>query len=482
MRYTALATKRFGGWGGIVLAAIVCVAIGSTPALAKPKPAGKRIAVLPPTDGSAKDAVISAKIATALKQHKIQAIGGGPVKRALGTSGVPSSDSDWIDLARKLKVDGVVEPAISGSGAKRRVEVVVHNGADGSVAGRQAFSAKGPPAKLAAAVAAGLWKKLGSAIQETTPPKKDKGGFKPVEQSSPPPEPVASADKPEEKPAKAALPKDEAEQPGEAESEESERAPPARTVKASPGKNKPSGELRTVEVEVGGRALQRLFEYTPSSAGAAHTEHFLPVIEVRAAWFPINYAGIFVSGEYNPSLKSNTTPSFPTGTRELILGAQGRYPLSFGQLGFSAAYFQHVFVFGDTSDPNDEPRRDLVWPDVAYQGGRFAASARFYLWDIVQVGAEAGYRLVTSPGEGGMRVRSASYFPKGSASYGLDGSAFVSVGVLPWLEIRGGVDYRRYAFGALAPGPDNAKGTNATGATDQYLGFTLGAVGVYGGK
>jgi hypothetical protein len=277
---------------------------------------------------------------------------------------------------------------------------------------------------------------------------------------------------------KAALVKEKEEAEGSGE-EEDEEAPftDQRTAKAKRGK-----QPRVVEVEVGGRALQRLFEFLPASAGKSYVEHFLPVFEGRAAWFPITYAGIFVSGEFNPVLKSGTNPAYPTGTRELFAGAQGRYPLSFGLVGLSAAYFQHLFVIGDTTNTNDPRRSSLPWPDVAYQGARFAASGRFYLWNIFQVGAEAAYRLVTNPGEGGLRVRSSNYFPNGVTSYGVDGSAFVSVGLVSWLEIRAGVDYRRYVFGALQPGPDNANNTSATSATDQYLGFSLGAVGVYGGK
>ena len=504
MRHHAESRRRFGAWGGIVLAAIVGVAVVSTPALAaKPKPAGKRIAVLPPTEGTAKDAVITGKIAQVLKQHKIQAVAGAPVKKALGKGGVPASDGDWIALARTLKVDGVVESTVSETGGKRRVEVVVHDGVDGSVAGREVFAAKGPPAKLAVAVAGGIWKKLGSAIKNTTPPKKDEGGA--GLPASPPSEAAPSAGQTEEaappaEPAPATTPagpaektaakedkgkaaqakeKEAAEASDEEEGEEAEEAPFAdqRTARAKRGK-----QPRVVEVEVGGRLLQRVFEYVPPSAGKSYVEHVLPVFEGRAAWFPITYAGIFVSGEFNPALKSGTNPAYPSGTRELVAGAQGRYPLSFGLIGLSAAYFQHLFVIGDTTNSNDPRRSSLPWPDVAYQGARFAASGRFYLWNIFQIGAEAAYRLVTNPGEGGVRVRSSTYFPNGVASYGVDGSAFVSVGIVRWLEIRVAADYRRYVFGALQPGPDNANNTPATGATDQYLGFSLGAVGVYGGK
>jgi hypothetical protein len=484
----------FGGWVGIVLAAIVGVAVVSTPALAaKPKPAGKRIAVLPPSEATAKDVVITGKIANVLKQHKILAVAGGPVKKALGKGGVPASDGDWIALARTLKVDGVVESTVSETGGKRRVEVVVHDGVDGSVAGREVFAAKGPPAKLAVVVAGGFWKKLGSAIKATTPPKKDEAGAGPpalppseaapsagqLEEATPAVIAEKTAAKEDKGKAAQAKEKEEAEAPGEEEGEEAEEALPAdqRSAKAKRGK-----QPRAVEVEVGGRVLQRVFQYDPTSAARSYVEHFLPVFEGRAAWFPITYAGIFVSGELNPLLKTGTNPAYPTGTRELVAGAQGRYPLSFGLVGFSAAYFQHMFVIGDTTNTNDPSRSSLPWPDVAYEGARFAASGRFYLWNIFQVGAEAAYRLVTNPGEGGLRVRSSYYFPNGVASYGVDGSAFVSVGIVRWLEIRVAADYRRYVFGALQPGPDNANNTSATGATDQYLGFSLGAVGVYGGK
>ena len=492
MRHKARTSTCVGGWGGIILTTLVGITIASTPALAKSKGGGaKRIAVLPPTDGTPKDAVITAKIAKTLKQKKLQPVTGGPVKKAIAT-GVPSSDGDWIALARKLKVHGVVEPVMVST---RKVEVVVHNGADGSVAAREEFTAKGPPAKLAAAVAAGLWKKLGSAIKGTEPPKKDE-----APPALPPSEPAAGGEKSEKTApagqeaadtmpteeggteAKAALAKEEPETPPGMEGDEDEEF---EKPKARPGKDK-SRRPRMIEVEIGGRALQRLFEYNPASAGRSYSDQFLPVIQGRAAWFPITYAGIFLSGEFNPALQSNGgvsgNPAFPTGTRELVVGAQGRYPLSVGALGLSAAYFQHMFIIGDTSNTNDTQRQSLAWPDTAYQGVRVAANARFYVWSFLQVGAEGAYRLVTSPGEGGLRVRSPYYFPNGKATFGLEGSAFVSVGIVSWLEIRGGVDYRRYVFGELRPGGDNAAQTSADGATDQYLGFTLGVVGIYGGR
>ena len=490
MRHKAELRRRFAVWWGIVLAVIIGVAVFSTPALAKGKPtvkpAGKRVAVLPPTDGTAKDAVITAKIANALKQHKIQAVSGGPVKAALGKGSVPSTDDGWSNLARRLKVDGVVESTISQTGAKRHVEVSVHTGADGSVTGQESFAAMGPPEKLAAVMASGFWKKLGAAIKVTSPPKKAGAGANAL----PPSEPTTPAGKKAEAAAPAASEgedgnaAEEETTAGTGGGENAEAGAPVRkrSEKATRDQATSSSEPRALEVEVGFRALQRVFEYAGASAGKPYVKHFIPAFEGRAAWFPVTYAGLLLSVEFNPALTTGTNPAYPTSTRELIVGAQGRYPLSFGLVGFSATYFQHMFAIGDTSDTNDAPRSSLDWPDIVYQGARFAVSGRFFLGDIVQVGAEAAYRFVTNPGEGGTRVRSSDYFPNGKTSYGLDGLAFVSVGVMSWLEIRAGVDYRQYGFGALAPGPNNASNINATGASDRYLGFSLGAVGVYGGK
>jgi hypothetical protein len=497
MRHTGRSRTGFAGWNGIVLAALFGVAVLSQPALAKPKGgSAKRIAVLPPTDGTPKDAVITAKIAAALKKQKVHPLTGGALKKAVA-AGLPSSDADWVLLARKLRVDGILEPVVSaGARGKRRVEVVVHNGLDGATVGREDFSAKGPPSKLAAAAGAGLWRKLGSAILGTQPAKKDAG---PAVAQAPGPaaQGVGAGERSEalaREPAETPAPGDEKDEAtSEAKPTASKDAEAEGETEASdePGAEGKSGEHqaakakrkpRILEVEIGNRFLQRAFSFTPSSAGASYNEHFSLVPQGRVAWFPITYAGIFFAGEFNPALSTGSNPSYPTYARELLLGAQARYPLSVGAIGIGVGYFHHIFMMGDPSDPNSPRRRELVWPNVAYRGLRVAASGRFHLWSIVGIGAEVAYRLVTSPGDGNVWVRSSHYFPNATVNYGLDGSFFLGAGVLPWLEIRGGVDYRRYGFGALVPGSNNANGTNATGATDQYLGFTLGVVGVYGGR
>jgi hypothetical protein len=516
LRHQVLSRRRSGAGIGILLAATIGLLSGVAPAMAKPargKPAAKsakskRIAVLPPAGGAGKHAIVFAKIGSALKQHKIVVVGGGPVKNVLAAGGMPASDDEWFVLARKLKVDGALESTLSETGGKRRIEVAVHNAADGAVLGRETFAVKGPPAKLAAVVAANFWRKLGPAIQSTSPAKRGEAGGGTPARSQPPAEAAPVASNVEEpaapvKPPEAAAPAAEedtgeqeedegraapgsgggaAYEPVRLEGEEGEAAPPGRKRGGKGGRGRRAGEPRSIEVEVGGRALQRLFQYSPPSAAKAYTRHFLPVLQGQAAWFPITYAGVLLAFEFNPWLATGSNPSYPTGTREIVIGPQGRYPLSLGVLGLSVAYFQHLFVIGDPTESGAPARSTLPWPNVAYQGVRVAASGRFYLGSMFLAGAEAAYRLVTSPGEGETRVRSSYYFPNGKTSYGLDCSAFVSVAVMRWLEIRAGVDYRRYGFGALQTQSGSPNDINATGASDQYLGFTLGAVGVFGGR
>lgn len=485
MRHTVSARTSSGVSRLVVAAVTLSVAVVAAPALAKP--AGKRIAVLPPSEGTAKDAVITAKLTKVLKQHRIHVVSGGPVKTALRKLGAPTTEGDWLGLARKLKVDGMIESTLSRSGTRRRVEMVVRNGADGTVVARNTFTAKGPPAKLAAAVAKGFWKELGAAISETKRPLKDEGPAIATRQLPPSeeapaggePQKVAEESEPEGGEGEKEEATEASSEPGAADGKPA--AVEARRAGAGSDHVKAPHEPPPIEVEVGGRVLRRAFKLTPASAGSGHAQNLMPTVFARAAWFPILYAGVFLYAEYNPLLKTNTTPAFPAGTRELVIGAQGRYPLSFGLLGFSAAYFQHLFVAGDTSDEDDALRTSLAWPNVAYQGARLAASGRFQLTAMFQVGVEAAYRLVTSPGTGETRVRSPYYFPNGKASYGLDGAAFVGAGVLPWLEIRLAADYRRYGFGALEPGAENTHG-RADGASDDYLGFSLSAVGLFGGK
>ena len=137
------------------------------------KQAGKGFAVLASDGADPKNAPAGAKIAQALKKHKIQVITGVRVQNMVRKAGPPRSDDDWAKLARKLKVDGFVAFTLSQEGGKRIADVAIRNGADGAVAGQETFTAEGPPKRLVAVLGGSLWNKLGRIIQQSAGPKQD---------------------------------------------------------------------------------------------------------------------------------------------------------------------------------------------------------------------------------------------------------------------------------------------------------------------
>jgi hypothetical protein len=479
-----------------------------------PKPAfavAKRFAIMPIEGIGKKEASIAGKLAGVLKQHKVQVAPVGTLKKALRKQGAPSSEADWVKLARKLKVDGFVESTLSHAGGKRALEVRIRNGADGSVAGQETFTVKGPAKRLAAVIGISFWKKLGSAIRQTSVPTKGESGGLPVHDL---PAPTAS------EPSTAARSETKAEAKNEIKNEAKtetktgiEEAPPSGglssgkpTVEPEPAeKPTPSAEgeheepedkaserastatapaaiggLPTVEIEADLRALRRVFEYVPVSAGRSYVLNFYtPVIAGRAAWFPIKYLGVFAMGEASLALE---TGQYPTATQEIMLGAQFRMPFSFGQIGATAAYFRHNFLIRDTPDPNDASRLELQVPNTAYVGGRFGANARFRIGSRMQAGVDVGYRLVTSAGQDIGQVRSVQYFPASASPIAVDAGAFLGYRIGTLLEARAGLDYRRYAFGKLQSGPESLSVIDATGGLDQYVALFLGIAGVFGVK
>jgi len=431
------------------------------------------------------DAPLSAKLAQVLGQHRAQVVTGARVKKAVKHDGAPSSEADWAKLAAKLNVDGFVEYTSSQDGASRSIDVVIRNGADGAVAGQETFTAKGPPKRLAAALGSSFWKKLGGAIQQTSRPGPGEGSTGLAAHDLPPPsrggaeatkiEPSRSLEetKPTKQAAEAAGEETKAGKGKEVEEVEEQVEPPARTM----------GALPALEVEVDIRALRHLFEYVPTAAAQNYPLGFTPIVGGHANWYPLRLFGIFALGEISGGLSTSAmSVAFPTSTREFVVGAQFRMPFSFGQIGASAGYFQHAFLIKDTAPTTDASRLLLTVPNTVYVGARLALNARFRIGSRVQVGVEGGYRLVTSPGSDIGQVKSNQYFPMSAAPVAVDGSAFVGFRLGSLWEVRGGFDYRRYAYQRLQGTTFNGTVINASGGLDQYIVLFVGAAGVFGSK
>jgi hypothetical protein len=93
---------------------------------------------------------------------------------------------------------------------------------------------------------------------------------------------------------------------------------------------------------------------------------------------------------------------------------------------------------------------------------------------------DGAYRLVAKVGDRPGEVGSPAYFPGSSRPYGVDGRAFIGVGLGSMVEARAGVDYRRYVFGALDGTTAGGTSISASSAVDQYLAFSLGLAAVLG--
>jgi hypothetical protein len=501
-----LKAPSFGFHSVRLLVAFAIVFVALEPAAA----AAKRIAVLPPTGAGPKDAAVSAKIVRALKHAKIKVVAGKRVQKAIEKEGSPSVDSDFVRVARNLKVEGVVASTLSREGRKATIEVTVRNGADGSVAGQETFVAKGPPKRLAKVVAGSFWKKLGPAVNRTTapgreavvsgllaPPVQTEGGL--TSGRSEPTSPVASTgtstgtstmsgstSPPTMAPSTTAPAGEVNVASGEtkrtkardSQSESAGNSAEGLMVSASP-EDRPTSAgdgLHTYEIEADLRTLRRTFDYSPTAAAPHYFLNFNPLAGGRASWYPIRYLGVFAQGEFGAGMESAGT--YPTGTREIQGGAQFRYPFSFGQVGASAAYFHHAFLIQDTTAANDPSRLTLAIPNTVYAGARLAASARFRIVSRVHLTVDAAYRLVTTLGDGVGQVKSDRYFPTASRPFGLDGSAVLGVGIGSMFEIRGGVDYRRYSYGALQGTTLGGAMIDASGAVDQYFAISLGVAAV----
>jgi hypothetical protein len=446
--------------------------------------AAKKLAIMA-SEGGASDKPVRAQITKVLKKNKVKVVG----KPKAAT---PSDDGGWVALGRKLKVDGFVILGFDSSGSKHSVEVSIRNAGDGSAAGSETFSAKGPPKKLAAAVGKGLWNKLKSAIEGVGAAKGEATGMPArdlarEEQTAP----AAAESKPvASEPDKTSLtetdtpaaPKvEETPTPSETKPEGAQtggEGTPVPPRKAAPQKNAeadrtPTGKLPALVVTVAPHFMTRSFFYTPTSA-APTSGMVMPTIAGDATWFPITNLGVNVGGEFASWQKYQT--KYPTITTELRAALIFRLQMSFGQLFAHAGGFRH---FTAAQDDGTRTRVDQALPDVVYTGARMGAGGRFWLTDALSASVAASYRLTTSLAGGTYGVTTSQYFPNAVPGPGVDGSLTIALRLTSLLELQAGGDIRRYV---IATRPSSSARINASYATDQYLTGWVGLSGVFGGR
>ena len=475
-----------------VTAILVAVALAVLPGVAEAKTkkhkggghaesgGTKRIAVSSNDGGGPPEGPVRAQLTKVLKKSKIKV-----VSQKKGEA--PSDDQQWVALSQKLKVDGFIQLSFEAGHGKRSVEITVRNGADGSALASETFTAKGPPAKLGAAVGKSFWKKLGAKIKETSRAKGGESTGMPARDLAreeaatpaekpivPEPEPAAApaetaAAPAAEKPAEPA-PAETPAEPAPAKTSEAAEAKPAPSPAGQGAGEKPGPREPTLTAVVQVRYLHRSFVYTPSSAAPAATVA-TPTIGAEVAWFPLANFGLAVGGEAENWIKE--IGQYPTVSSDLHGSLVFRMTLSFGEVYLRAGGFRHFFAIADDSS---HTRLNFSVPDVVYTGARVGGALAVTLTPVLSLNVSADYRLVTSLDGGGYPIKSQPYFPLANQGPAFDGGVTLAYRITSLLEVQAGGDVRRYV---MALGGRQGDRINASGGTDLYLAAWAGLGAVY---
>ena len=404
------------------------------------------------------------------------------------------SNDGFAALAKELALSAIV----TGEVGKKKARLAVRNGADGSVAAEGAFA--GPsPKKLAVDVAKNFWKRLGAAIDRGKVPA---GAKKPGKTAGP----AAPEDNEEDKEAAAAASEKE-ETKADEEKEKAEKKPEkaekteekaATQEEEKPKKKKrkeaeeetaeaaagAGGPLRYLDLSVGARIFRRDLSFHDDPAGALRPYNLTaPTLGLAAVFYPgamgggggaLANIGLDASAELGFGLKSKTKSGaeYPTTVHDYAVGLRYRIPFSSsGEFAISGTGGEHAFKL--SSGPNGM-RSDLYnLPDTIYRYVRLGLFVRVPIGPL-SVFAGGGYRYILTPGQ----IKD-SYFPNLSVG-GIDAQGGLGYAVTRLIEVRVGVDLRRYFYDFKVNSNSMFK---VGGAIDQYItGTFMIAITLDGGK
>lgn len=369
--------------------------------------------------------------------------------------GLLAVSDNYAAAAKELKAAAFVGGAVTGS--KKLTAKLKIKDATGSGLGDESWSGASGKALLSA-----IDGNLNARVAEILG--KVGGGA-----GAPPPPPVAAAEKPakSEEEAPKAKPKSD---DGGGSAKSSSGSAGENTVSASADSDSNAGALKGLDVMVGAHVYSRKFDYNVpvKNAPQAYNLSAAPAISGALEYFFTPYVGVAVSGEYSIALFSKNTDGDVFKTSSMGFGAdlRGRYTISSVELTGSAGYRVNTFKIVPEADYDGTP------PQVAgvnYGQVRVGVGARIPLNDSFALIGGGAYLHLLSMGD----LKSDAYFPYATGRGG-EGNAGLAV-ALPWahgLEARALVDLRRYVF-SMNP-VDLGDTRVAGGATDQYIGVTVG--------
>ena len=322
------------------------------------------------------------------------------------------TDADYATVAARLNIRAYIQGVAANDNTGWKLKLSVRQGADGAVVGGSEFSASWFPGLLTK-IDEELIPTLEAALSQS----------KPTEE--PPPEPTDEEPAPEE---------------------EKPRPKPLeldagagflfRTYAANNPVNLP-GVLQTRD-QSGGMANMRI--------GAA----FYPM-----ALFSKSFLGnLGLVGHFERSLGGTTqagddpTGNLPSGDLDTTLtaydvGLRVRLPVEEHQLGFSAAYGQHLFEIDDAGFEAGGPDTNLV-PDVDYTYIRLGSDFT-YAMNAYYLKGDLGLRIVDNAGDDPGQIQSDAWFPRSDVG-GVDAGLTAGYAVTERITVTLGVDFRNFFY------------------------------------
>ncbi|HEY2902156.1 MAG TPA: hypothetical protein VGL59_16360 [Polyangia bacterium] len=477
-----------GKWGCVVV--FTLVGCWSTTALAAKGRVGVRFSGS--QAGPARDAIVQV-----LAQHNFSVVKDQQIEAAASKlhRGLDSA-ADLAAVAAKLKLTALVAGEVKEG--VNKAGVVVRSGSSGKVTAKALWSAEGGPKKLADAIKASAWARLGPGLragaggggasggagshQSDAAEKlvaaaeqddEDSDGAGEAEKSAPASRRVVAEEPPAEKPAPAKHSgKSDADLEEEAgissSSDHSEReTPPARhtaraadgdeaVVVARPGRARSSAQNSKLALELGAgpRLLWRDLHYSGATGSALvpFSMAGAPTLGASGAWYPAAHAtsgpagniGLAGNIEYASGITSKAADgsTFPTATTDFFGGLRVRLPDGPVQLVLTGGYGRHAFVFHNGAQTS---RANINVPDMDNRYLRGAADVRLSFTSDLSLTLGAGYRKVIDVGGARFQLKSAQYFPNASV-WGMDATVMVGYRFLSVMEAQVGYDLRRYSY------------------------------------
>ena len=489
------------------LATVAFLALFAGPAQAAGKGKGKGpVKVAVPNFTGPGEAAVRAAVTKALQSKKVVVVSGADLQNAAKKAHVRLDDNaGYKTVAESLDLTAIVLGELS----KKKATLTLRSGEDGSVVDEVTFVGADTK-KVAAVVHKTFWKRTAAGFRKTRPPGSGGSSSALAEQAqsaaaepepADEPEPaatetkrVAETERPpsggnnnKKKAAPPAESKDDAQGEGKAKKGEA----PAKSSEEGGDDATPDASGEALDIAVGFSDLMRSLSFNQARPdlnpnGSAKPTNYsqpkAPNFVLHVDLFPAAFAstdllsniGLTVDLAYLLPVVTSPVPggSYKSTSLAWSAGAKVRLPYS---LFAVAAYGDQWFklVRSSTAIP--------VSPVAAtdYKTARLVVGIRKPVAPSVVLMASLGYdRCVGAPGQ----IGGNAYFPKTTCA-AAEASVGIGYKVTPNIELRGGVDWRRYGL-AFHVTPADVDGNRpiAGGALDQYTQIYVAVAYLMGGS